>query len=579
MTAQVITGIIKKNCFYGEEMTNFNKSIQRVCCVFSGILFCIIIGMIAYLQLQSGKSSVTDFAVDLSASWVDEAGNAFTLNNFTYNSANEQNPKRIYYTLDSVPQDFLLMYYCRNMYSNIYINDQLTCKDQPLTDFLCGSSPGVRWHMAVIPVSDTPVTICLENVDVYTNTNGLMDDIYIGTSEQVFRAIIGKHFVASALSFLIILFGVILCGFFIYFIRKYHIGAEFVYLGAATFYAGIWSACESYLLPLFFGNSEFFHLISYLCLVAMPPSFGLIAMHKLSGKTKTVSSIYVLVSCINAAVTCFLHFSRIQEFHYTLGFTHLLLFAFIPVSFLLLQSYHFKGKHVNIDVLHIIGICIIAFSLFTALVHYYKGTSNDFSFYFRLCVIGFLLCMILYQMILLVQMIKNGTRADTLHSLAITDMLTQLYNRTAFQEHKKNYISSSTGCSKVGIVQFDINNLKTINDTMGHEKGDQLIKLAAQGILSSFEKYGNCYRMGGDEFLVVLTGKQPDLDYEKGIEYLETFCKKNTLMEEQEKPIYVEIAHGFAFDYSLSLDEAIQSADKEMYKNKKILKEKNQGIL
>lgn len=558
-------------------MVNFFKCIDKISRVLSGCIFLLILLLAVYLQFHYFQKAEEKNVMNLASSWTDENDKPFSLNSFSYAIANEHSPKKIYTTIASTEEEQILLFYSRNMYTNIYLNDILVYEDEPLTDYLYGTSPGIRWHMITVPASEKPITISLENRSVYKNTNGLIDNIYFGTAEEVFQTVITQHFFAFCISVLFILFGLVLCGFFIHFIRKYHTGAEFIYLGTAAVCAGVWSGCESYLPPLLFGNSELFHLISYLCLIALPPAFGLIAMAKLKGKGKITSTIYVLLSCINALITCVLHFGNYVEFHYTLSFTHLLLFAFIPVSFLLLQSYHTQERNIKHDVLHLIGLGLIVFSLLTALIHYYMGTSNDFSFYFRLCVVGFLLCLIIYQMLVLVEMIKNGTRADTLHNLAITDMLTQLYNRTAFQEHRKQYVMPNSDHAKVGIIQFDINNLKKVNDTLGHEKGDQLIKLAAEALSMAFHKTGNCYRMGGDEFLVILTGKKPKSDYKNGMKLLEDFCEKNCILDENQRAsIGVEIAHGFVFDPSLTLDEALQLADKKMYKNKKELKKYHQ---
>ena len=58
----------------------------------------------------------------------------------------------------------------------------------------------------------------------------------------------------------------------------------------------------------------------------------------------------------------------------------------------------------------------------------------------------------------------------------------------------------------ISIVYFDINNLKIINDTLGHEMGDKLITDASAMISRVFGKIGNIYRTGGDEFVAIICG-------------------------------------------------------------------------
>ena len=168
------------------------------------------------------------------------------------------------------------------------------------------------------------------------------------------------------------------------------------------------------------------------------------------------------------------------------------------------------------------------------------------------------------------EVLQKGMQADMLHKLALTDHLTGLYNRTAFAEHQEQFLETMIKESVLGIIQFDVNNLKTVNDTLGHEKGDYLIQLVSEGLSASFSETGYCYRMGGDEFLVILTGKDPQKDYECGMRMLHTYCAAHNLQKDIEFPIV--IAHGFVMEYGLTLSEAIEKADVLMYENKKVLK-------
>ena len=60
------------------------------------------------------------------------------------------------------------------------------------------------------------------------------------------------------------------------------------------------------------------------------------------------------------------------------------------------------------------------------------------------------------------------------------------------------------------IAIYDVNNLKKVNDTMGHQKGDEMIKRVADVMSASLGKYGQCYRVGGDEFVFIST--KPDIE-------------------------------------------------------------------
>ena len=89
------------------------------------------------------------------------------------------------------------------------------------------------------------------------------------------------------------------------------------------------------------------------------------------------------------------------------------------------------------------------------------------------------------------------------------DELTGLLNRIGLTFNQKKYIKKS-----YTIIFLDLNYLKKINDIHGHDQGDVILKRAAER-LKYWEIYGNVYRVGGDEFLVVIpdTFSKEKLDY------------------------------------------------------------------
>lgn len=152
-----------------------------------------------------------------------------------------------------------------------------------------------------------------------------------------------------------------------------------------------------------------------------------------------------------------------------------------------------------------------------------------------------------------------------------TDILTSTKNRTAFETYKVSLSDDITSgyIKNVAFVVADINSLKYINDNFGHDHGDKYIKNASSLICTTF-KHSPVFRIGGDEFLVVLTGE----DYENR----SALCDKmgNTMLDlakNESNPILrISIAFGIA-DYDNStdknLDATIKRADDMMYENKR----------
>lgn len=83
------------------------------------------------------------------------------------------------------------------------------------------------------------------------------------------------------------------------------------------------------------------------------------------------------------------------------------------------------------------------------------------------------------------------------------DPLTNLQSRHAYMEAIEALDKEASLPDDLVVFSIDINGLKETNDTRGHLFGDELIKGAADTITSVFSKYGQCYRVGGDEFMVI----------------------------------------------------------------------------
>lgn len=110
---------------------------------------------------------------------------------------------------------------------------------------------------------------------------------------------------------------------------------------------------------------------------------------------------------------------------------------------------------------------------------------------------------LLYKNHKLTVQIQDHDMENFWHRLALTDELTGLYNRTAYSEHIEELEKSRT-FDHLGIVLFDVDNFKMINDEKGHLEGDEILKFVAKSIKSVFQSpIHHVYRIGGDEFAVI----------------------------------------------------------------------------
>ena len=121
---------------------------------------------------------------------------------------------------------------------------------------------------------------------------------------------------------------------------------------------------------------------------------------------------------------------------------------------------------------------------------------------------------------------------------------------------------------------MDVNGLKKVNDQLGHDAGDELLKGASSCISRCFGSYGKAYRTGGDEFIAIVDhGK----DYDNFDGCLKAFqeqleCKMISFLD-VDMPL--SLAIGCAkFEKGMKFSEVLHKADTNMYLNKTMIKEK-----
>ena len=196
---------------------------------------------------------------------------------------------------------------------------------------------------------------------------------------------------------------------------------------------------------------------------------------------------------------------------------------------------------------------------------YIVAVTIDSSFYrqgniFAVLIVGVYLvlasCCMFYM---LSRVMKEKYEKEKLLYISNTDELTRCFNRHAYEERINNLDLREEWI----YISMDLNNLKHINDSLGHAAGDELICAAADCMKECFQNYGNVYRIGGDEFAIIMVEMTSDLKYtiEKKIKAV-----NEELGTENENIPAVSLSVGVAFsDRENPGANIFKDADKALY--------------
>ena len=149
-----------------------------------------------------------------------------------------------------------------------------------------------------------------------------------------------------------------------------------------------------------------------------------------------------------------------------------------------------------------------------------------------------------------------------LEKCAQTDIMTELYNRRYLEYWKEHEMKQEV--IPVSVISADCDGLKELNDNLGHYVGDQMIIQTARLLKTHLPENAMIFRMGGDEFLMLL----PDTDLGQAHRYVKILRENGEKILIEGMPLSVSYGVSVIESLERDLEDAIRRADKEMYQEK-----------
>lgn len=505
--------------------------------------------------------------------------NIFLLNEWNYqNSINQKEdctlPLNVHFACEDIlftlktilPKPFsyhqpALYFPCNYLFFNVYVDNVLISTYQNNHFKKQYQHPIFRNRLVPLPKDIGGKTLTIQyKTALNTPVKYNIDKIYIGEKIDLFKTIYKNNSHALILVTTTFLLGLYMISIHIFFHRKHTVN-KVIHIGIFSILIASYTFSQNRFIALNTSYALFLYVLEFTSFSLLPIPILMTYRADTKGRLRIFFNLVLILACIN-------YFGQIIAYFYTsLNFRELLFVTYhmdalilFPIAIRLLYSD--SRKHIFVLIPMLLGGAIDAVTLTL------KNPVIETHFLLS-GVVFYLICQIIFYVKEMIHIRYETMKSDFYKHMAYTDYLTKAYNRTALNEELRTFQYSKFKLNHTFCIFIDINNLKYVNDRFGHKYGDHVILSITYLIQEAFHSYGKLYRIGGDEFIVLIYN-QPRGFVIRQLEMLHDITKTHNLN--------LELPLSFAIGYDSlqkgeTLEELIRRCDQLMYENKKKMKE------
>ena len=471
-----------------------------------------------------------------------------------------------------------LCFQAKHLYFSAYVEDELIYEQFYYEHPLYTYTTGTDWYIIPLDAERHAGKKLFINYRLaYEGHRGGMSNVDICNSTDYILNVMRSKLIAVTTCLAYVVIGLLLIALNIIVFRQVKHDTTLLWLGFLALYVAVYCFLETHILQLFVVDKRLVHLWIMFAMILIPTPAVMYSDSLFKFKHRAIAPAFAVISFVNFIVQLILTVSGVADYHDNImALQFLVLSAIFILTFGIVRyiiRYFREGRVVNIHIkLMIIGLaCIMVTGIIDITRYWFDPNNMDSARFIRFGFLGFIFCFAVASSESLIDAFKVSMKTKMIAKLAYEDGLTGLYNRTSYQEMLERI---QTERINTGIVMMDLNNLKFVNDTFGHDDGDDMLIAAAEIIKKSFNKHGMThYRIGGDEFVVLVQTdniRADSLDCIKTLE--ETYREFNANTMGRFKVVIAVGFDAYTADATVSLDDIVRSADAMMYSNKKELK-------
>ena len=467
---------------------------------------------------------------------------------------------------DVLPDDPVLDFTSSQMTVEVFLEGQLLYQYGVDSAAPVGKLLGSAWNLVELPGGAAGRELAIRFTSPYASASCRIPAVSLASRADCLYQFVLSHIGIVLFCLIFSLLGVLVLGAAVFFrVKKLSVNySSLLFLALFLFLATLWVMTDSKFPQLLTRNYTLVYYVSHLSFMLLPaPRMFFLGQTAMCGKR--VYDVLGILYILNFLALNTLFFLGIAELEKTLFVTHLLMVTGVIVCVVLLARewhlHHNKNAAFSLTL-----IAIIAAALVVSLILFFSVSQENNSLVFRITLFLLMAAMLCKGIAYLVSAERQVLEAQIYQKMAYTDALTGLANRLAFEQQLRA-LQEQPQPQILTIVILDINGLKHVNDTYGHHAGDDLIQCAARCIQEHFGAAGSCYRIGGDEFVVLLT----DFPEQSLPHRLEAF-QQTVAAADPGNPEGLSIAVGYASGLTEGEGFAkrlFEQADENMYRHKK----------
>ena len=417
----------------------------------------------------------------------------------------------------------------------------------------------------ISPIVKIKINPKLKLVHTYT-----IRPIEIGKKANFYMYLMKEDFVGMSISAVLLFIFLISALMYVISILLKSKISKLYNVGLISLFGGVYSMTSYKLMSYIFSpNIEFLYFIEYTSLLLLPYTILKILDSGVNENGKKILFWIKNIVIINYIAQVLMTFLGILGFKDMATLSHIIICSSLIGGIVVLFTSSNNKKNMR-------GIAIV-FSLYVFLslvfvIVTFKSDGQYTMYGFILWGFIFFIMFQIWQGALSYINSKNENVKTNLYKKYIyQDIMTGLKSRFAFEE-KMNELKKTP--KDASIMSCDLNDLKKVNDTMGHAYGDAMIKKAGE-VLKNYFREADVFRTGGDEYVVIS---------EKIIEdaYIENFRYKEYFIEIYDEKVPVKISIGKCDIYhyvEIDIYEAFKIADEKMYEDKVAYKNKTNSVV